>query len=124
MMHACCLQEARKLWQQVCSVQGYAADLALIAEAHALLEGPQEPSLQDVFSSPSAAAQNGTAAAGQHARKQEQQVGLNDDMLLKNRHTASALGPIICQVEPLGTCASGSEGDVHQWEDHQPSWQT
>ena len=74
--HACCLQEARKLWQQVCSLQDYTADLALIAEAHALLEGPQEPSIQDAVPLPPAATQNGTAAAGQPARKQEQQVVL------------------------------------------------
>ena len=70
------LQEARKLWQQACSIKDYAADLASIAEAHALLKGPQEPSIQETLPPPPAAAENGAAAASRHECKQEQQVML------------------------------------------------
>ena len=74
---ACLLfvQEARKLWQQVCGGQDYAADVALIAEAHALLASPQQPNISDALPPQPPAAENGSAAAGQHARTHAQQVG-------------------------------------------------
>ena len=65
-------QEARNLWQRVCSVQNYAADLALVAEAHALLTGPEQPLSKDVPSP--APVQNGSAAGGQASRRGKHQV--------------------------------------------------
>ena len=62
-------QEARNLWQQVCSTQNFAADLALIAEAHALLAGPEQTGSKDNVSSPPTANQNGFAANGEAHRE-------------------------------------------------------
>ncbi len=62
-------QEARNLWQQVCSTQNFAADLALIAEAHALLAGPEQTGSKDNVSSLTTADQNGFVANGEAHRE-------------------------------------------------------
>ena len=69
-------QEARKLWRRICSVQGFATDLALVAEAHALLA--EQPSSKEALVSSTfpTADQNGSANGGEIESKSQHKVVL------------------------------------------------
>ena len=85
-------QEARNLWQQVCSTQTFAADLALIAEAHALLAGPEQTGSKNNAASLPTAKQNGFAASSEADSHREVRM-VTRETIMHHPHRLTVLMP-------------------------------